>query len=146
MHATKSCQDLLQPLSPLSSTHQAGRHTPPTLLTHLTAPRVQPNPLHRPCSGQGPRSSTSSSTPPLCPSDQTNARSSTPALRVFPRRARFHSRAPTPPKHPQPALATSIWTRAKTLHHALPVPLVHVREPGTTPAPHWRSYSPSLAR
>jgi hypothetical protein len=96
---TRSSQDLSLPSHPF-----ARRVTQTTTPPHLSATRVNPSPHCRPCSGQRTGSSTSKSTPLLCLSDQTNARTSTTAPHVFPRRACSLSRAPPPPSDPQPVL------------------------------------------
>jgi hypothetical protein len=107
-----------QPLSFLSTTRQAGVCTQSTTPPHLSATGVNPSHHQRQCSGQGTGSSTSKLTPPICLSDQTSARSRSPASRIVPRRGRSPVRAPSPPSYPQPAPATSPRTRCHARPHA----------------------------
>jgi hypothetical protein len=120
--------------SPLSSTHQAGRQTPLTMLSPSpllwTETEVDHLELHP-------------SSLPLRPNERAQQHpciSRVPQASPLPHSCTLAAnRPPTRSGHVTPDTSRNLTPCS------LPVPLVHAREAETTPAPHWRSHSLSLA-
>jgi hypothetical protein len=140
-------QDLLQPFSPLSSTHQAGTHTQQATLPHLSAPGVHPTPLPMTPLWTETEAAHLGLHPFSLPS-QPNQRahpslctSRVPQAKPLPLPC-THAAKPPPTCSEHVALDTPPFSTPRSP----PVDFVHARLLHTTPAAHWRSHPCPLAR